>query len=709
MKSLCWYLVLFCFLPLSHGGDHQKAPDNRQSSGSLGEALKELESALKGWSTIKTYYGRKNGAEYQWESSDYSRGQLKIRYNGNEFTMDTDRFPAGPDWDNHYFAWNDKSKALLLSGQSEQLLLNWDLKTVISCAPLPDNTYVEKLFSYGEGFLLAAISNEALVFFRVEVTQGKCSTTPIPITKKYDHDMTIEIFKDSIFIAREHYNPKSHSHESTIEQIRLPDGNSVKNWVVDGVSTPSSGGPLLQVGERGILLGAAEDSDSEQVNKFFWIKPDGSRSKLSTNTQWASWIPEGGVLLSQGEHAWSSSLKLLKGENLTRSISITQPEGYKSDFRLSGDTLTYLNFNREEGYSYHQVNLSDPSSDRVLDNSPNMKKFPFHFVHWPKIKMVEYSSAGGRVVPSVLHLPHKECTENEKLPAVLYLHGGGAHGYPTGHNHNGDDEFFLNQINQVVLSANYHGDDFQGEKYDSGGSPLVQVSAYDRQLEDIAAAIQYLSTLPCVDKAKISIFGQSFGAMIASVFITEPRYHHLPLSSVVLRGGAYDLRSRDSDRSAALWTPRIAYRGTELNKDVRWHGMKGVDLKIYIPEENGRAGLRKKIYDVEEAQKLLRTLEKEGEEYDGVLYHLPDSYFDRVLAVRRTENVRKIPILLLAGQAESDDYAQAQKLEKLLKAKGVPVSSWYPEEGDHYFTGKVRLEMLPLLKSFFDSAYTKSK
>jgi len=125
----------------------------------------------------------------------------------------------------------------------------------------------------------------------------------------------------------------------------------------------------------------------------------------------------------------------------------------------------------------------------------------------PEAKHVYYKRFNERKVPALVYAP-REIAPDERLPAIVHVHGG-----PTAQWFRGFDPFaqFLVDRGLVVIEPNIRGSTGYGVEYrdsaikDWGGADL----------EDVAAAADYLKTLPYVDPERLVVFGGSYGGFMS--------------------------------------------------------------------------------------------------------------------------------------------------------------------------------------------------
>jgi dipeptidyl aminopeptidase/acylaminoacyl peptidase len=126
---------------------------------------------------------------------------------------------------------------------------------------------------------------------------------------------------------------------------------------------------------------------------------------------------------------------------------------------------------------------------------------------------IYYPTFDGKKIPAIVYKP-RDIAAGEKLPAIVHVHGG-----PTGQWLRGFDPFaqFLADRGFVVIEPNIRGSTGYGVAFrddalkDWGG----------KDLEDVAAAAEYVKTLPSVDGARLVVFGGSYGGFMTFIAATK--------------------------------------------------------------------------------------------------------------------------------------------------------------------------------------------
>lgn len=135
---------------------------------------------------------------------------------------------------------------------------------------------------------------------------------------------------------------------------------------------------------------------------------------------------------------------------------------------------------------------------------------PAHFV---ASEHIFYPSFDEKLIPALIHIP-PDIPPGEKRAAVVIVHGG-----PTGQFFQSFDPYaqFLVDQGYVVLKPNIRGSTGYGVEFRD--SNIHDLGGGD--LEDVAAAADYLKSLPFVDGERLGIFGGSYGGYMTYMALTK--------------------------------------------------------------------------------------------------------------------------------------------------------------------------------------------
>ncbi|HTH57524.1 MAG TPA: alpha/beta fold hydrolase [Cyclobacteriaceae bacterium] len=127
-------------------------------------------------------------------------------------------------------------------------------------------------------------------------------------------------------------------------------------------------------------------------------------------------------------------------------------------------------------------------------------------------QVIRYKSFDGMEIPALLYKP-KGASENAKVPALLWIHGGP--GGQTRLNYSAALQFLVNH-GYAVLAVNNRGSSGYGKTF---------FAADDRKhgnedLKDCIESKKFLATLGYVDPDKIGIYGGSYGGYMVMAALT---------------------------------------------------------------------------------------------------------------------------------------------------------------------------------------------
>lgn len=120
-------------------------------------------------------------------------------------------------------------------------------------------------------------------------------------------------------------------------------------------------------------------------------------------------------------------------------------------------------------------------------------------------ELVAFRSFDGREIPAFLYRPASE-GDGGTMPIVLSIHGGPEWQERPAYLYSGMYQYWLS-LGIGVLAPNIRGSTGYGKSYQR----LIHRDWGGGELKDIEAAVQYLHGLEWVDRARIAIFGASFG------------------------------------------------------------------------------------------------------------------------------------------------------------------------------------------------------
>jgi dipeptidyl aminopeptidase/acylaminoacyl peptidase len=126
---------------------------------------------------------------------------------------------------------------------------------------------------------------------------------------------------------------------------------------------------------------------------------------------------------------------------------------------------------------------------------------------------IRYKSSDGLEIPAILYQP-KNIPKGKSLPTLIMPHGG-----PTGQYFFNFDIFgqILANEGYILLLPNIRGSTGYGRKFQD----MNLMDWGGKDLEDVASGAEYLKSLPYVNKARIGIFGGSYGGYMTFIAVTK--------------------------------------------------------------------------------------------------------------------------------------------------------------------------------------------
>jgi len=384
--------------------------------------------------------------------------------------------------------------------------------------------------------------------FRIDIATGLLrQLTNDPTTQFHVVEFSPDDSSLAVLAAR-------HSHQLNLHLLRLdsmelrkltdfPRPFSGVRWSPDGCWLAGSTSETLNPKNQDIYLIAANGGETQRAlsvrdgSKDFasdW-HPDGRQLAMTSD---ASGIHRPGILdLSTGKVRW------LEGESeeysgrfspdgrflatIQSHDSVFMPVIYDlstgSPQRLHlplgvADMPAFVGDGRQVVITHHSPTRRPELVLYDLETNTYATLLPAEYGSIDPVVFVEgeyvwYSSADGLRIPAIVYSP-RDVSRGTRYPAVVVVHGG-----PTGQWFRGWDPYaqFLVNRGYVVMQPNIRGSTGYGVKFrdmnikDWGGGDL----------EDVAAAADYLRRLPHVDPGRIGIFGGSYGGYMTYMAVTK--------------------------------------------------------------------------------------------------------------------------------------------------------------------------------------------
>ncbi len=249
-------------------------------------------------------------------------------------------------------------------------------------------------------------------------------------------------------------------------------------------------------------------------------------TKGNWQVEWAKWTAGGDIAYSSTEESPDERQFYIYETAKRESWRLTSAEkgmktGPQMDENNAIPTLIY-------GFSqwdtpddlYSQRVCSDCKQGEAITRLTNTVPAAFTARKWNVAHFVDIPSRDGKKIPSKYYLP-AGFDPKKKYPMAVFVHGAGYLQNTINGWNNYYREFMFNQLltqkGYVVLDIDYRGSagygrDWRTDVYDFLGG---------KDMDDHIDAIDYMVANYAVDKAKVGVYGGSYGGFMAGMLITR--------------------------------------------------------------------------------------------------------------------------------------------------------------------------------------------
>jgi len=190
---------------------------------------------------------------------------------------------------------------------------------------------------------------------------------------------------------------------------------------------------------------------------------------------------------------------------------------------LTGDVLL-----KDYAFSFKTKGLHEYYVyDKSIPLEPIELSITGQLTYWER--KLTYASTKDVRVPALLCIPNLEA---EKYPCLVFLHGFGGRKEDCR-----EIAMIAAMYGYALLSidAEYHGERIQPGKIIFAPNLVETRDVVVQTITDLMRGVDYLETLPIIDKARIGYIGGSMGAILGAIFTdVEPRIK----GAVLIVGGA---------------------------------------------------------------------------------------------------------------------------------------------------------------------------
>jgi dipeptidyl aminopeptidase/acylaminoacyl peptidase len=184
------------------------------------------------------------------------------------------------------------------------------------------------------------------------------------------------------------------------------------------------------------------------------------------------------------------------------------------------NSITSVSFSDDDSWMRMYVGGSNVPSDLYTYNMASKEKYKLSNVLNSDInaddlvtaKVIRYKSFDGVEIPAIYYLP-KQASENNKVPAMVWVHGG-----PGGQSRQGFNSFLQYMVNHgyAVLAVNNRGSSGYGKTF----YQMDDLNHGEKDLQDCVEGKNWLASQPEINGEKIGIIGGSYGGYMTMAALT---------------------------------------------------------------------------------------------------------------------------------------------------------------------------------------------
>jgi dipeptidyl aminopeptidase/acylaminoacyl peptidase len=277
---------------------------------------------------------------------------------------------------------------------------------------------------------------------------------------------------------------------------------------------------------QSLLFGSERDGFNHLYLISLNVGDAGAHSEVKQLTRgnwevdWAKWLPDGrGILFSSTKNSTATrAIQWLDPATGTQT-ALRLPDGMNTSAALSenGSALLFEHSEWDRPNDLYTIQIcascSMNSSARQLTESVPAA---FAQVKWAKPEFTEFTAKDGKTVKARIYMPNN-FDRKKKYPAVVFVHGAGyLQNVVNGWNNYYREAMFntvLTQRGYVVLDIDYRGSAGYGREW--------RTDVYDflggLDLQDHLDGIDFIVKNYSVDKARIGMYGGSYGGFMAEM------------------------------------------------------------------------------------------------------------------------------------------------------------------------------------------------
>jgi len=256
---------------------------------------------------------------------------------------------------------------------------------------------------------------------------------------------------------------------------------------------------------------------TDNAAEFSYLMKYSIETKIKDKILEKSWDINTSFFTTHGKYSITyineDAKNVIEVKNMATDKNITLPN-------FEGSNITNVSFSRDEtmmrlyvGGSNRPSNLfSYNLESKALKQLTDVLNNDIDVSHLVNAKVIRYPSFDGVEIPAIYYLP-KQATLNNKVPALVYVHGG-----PGGQSRQNFSSLIQYMVNHgyAVLAVNNRGSSGYGKTF----YQMDDLNHGEKDLQDCIEGKNWLAAQAEINGEKIGILGGSYGGYMTMAALT---------------------------------------------------------------------------------------------------------------------------------------------------------------------------------------------
>jgi len=256
---------------------------------------------------------------------------------------------------------------------------------------------------------------------------------------------------------------------------------------------------------------------TDNAAEFSYLMKYSIETKVKDKILEKSWDINTSFFTTHGKYSITyineDAKNVIEVKNMATDKNITLPN-------FEGSNITNVSFSRDEtmmrlyvGGSNRPSNLfSYNLESKALKQLTDVLNNDIDVSHLVNAKVIRYPSFDGVEIPAIYYLP-KQATVNNKVPALVYVHGG-----PGGQSRQNFSSLIQYMVNHgyAVLAVNNRGSSGYGKTF----YQMDDLNHGEKDLQDCIEGKNWLAAQAEINGEKIGILGGSYGGYMTMAALT---------------------------------------------------------------------------------------------------------------------------------------------------------------------------------------------